>query len=166
MATDWAALQVEYVHGTMTMRDLADTHKIKAAGVMRRGANEKWDTKRKQESARVIKVSGDKLGEYRVDELVEFNETDLKIAKAMKHQISVHISTAQKSNMAMSPTDIRTLMSAHESAQRVGRLALGVSTENSQVTGLHGKDLIPDPIDSIKAELAALYGKGKAIKRK
>ena len=129
MATDWASLQIEYVHGTMTMRDLADSHSIKAAGVMRRAANEKWEAKRKQESSRVSKAASAKIGDKKIDDLAEFNEADLKIAKAMRMQVAVHIRNAQESKEVMSPADIRTLASAHEAAQRIGRLALGVSTD-------------------------------------
>ena len=48
-------------------------------------------------------------------------------------------------------------------AELLGR-HLKMFTDKLEHSGKDGKDLIPDPIDSIKAELAALYGKGKPKK--
>ena len=69
MATDWTALKLEYTHGSMAMRELADKHGINSAGVMRRAAKEGWDAERKQESAKVSKAANEVLGEDRVARL-------------------------------------------------------------------------------------------------
>ena len=108
MATDWTALRVEYVHGSATMRELADKHGIKSAGLMRRAAKEGWDAERKQESAKVSKAAGTLLADTRVDELAKFNADDLKMARA-----------------------IRAKAAAVDTAQKVGRLALGAETAHT-----------------------------------
>ena len=128
MATDWAALKTEYVHGTATMRELAEQKGIKAAGLMRRAAKEGWDAERKQKSAQVSRAAGESLTGTRVDELAKFNADDLKMARAIRAK------AAQMMVKANTPADLRALAGAVDTAQKVGRLALGASTENSMVT--------------------------------
>ena len=127
MATDWTKLRLEYVHGTATMRELADKHGIKAAGLMRRAAKEGWDAQRKQESAKVSKAAWEALGDTRAEELAKFNADDLKMARAIRAK------AAQMMASANTPSDLRALASAVDTAQKVGRLALGATTENTSV---------------------------------
>ncbi len=161
MATDWTKLRLEYIHGSMTMRELAITHDIKSAGVMRRAAKEGWESSRKQESAKVSKVATDVLGEARVDDLVKFNEDDLKVARALRAQVASSISTAARKQEIIPAADLRALAAAAEASQRIGRLALGVSTTNSQLTGKDGKPLIPTtPHEFTDEQLAAVIAAG------
>lgn len=127
MSADWGAIRTEYVHGTDTMRDLADKHGIKAAGLMRRAAKEGWDAERKQKSAEVSKAASANLTGSRVDELTKFSADDLKMARAIRAK------AAQMLQSANTPADLRALAGAVDTAQKVGRLALGASTENSTV---------------------------------
>jgi transposase-like protein len=145
MATDWTKLQTEYVHGTMTMRELADRHGIKAAGVMRKAAIEKWDEKRKQEAANVSKAATERVRESRIDELAHFNAEDLEIAKRIRKQVEQHMAFAPDVN----PAELRALAASAEAAQRIGRLALGVSTDNKSISGPNG-----GPIQSVSMTAA------------
>lgn len=126
--TDWPKLKLEYVHGVMTMRQLADTHGIKAAGLMKRAASEKWDASRKQLSAQVSKVANTVLTESRATILSKFNEDDLKVARAIRAKAANMLSNAS------SPQDISALARAFDTAQKIGRLALGAATENTNMT--------------------------------
>ena len=126
--TDWTAIQTEYVHGTDTMRDLADKHGINAAGLMKRAASEGWDAERKQKSAEVSKTASESILADRVAELAAFNAADLVMAKAIREKAETMM--AQVS----SAPELRALAAAVDTAQKVGRLALGASTENSTVT--------------------------------
>lgn len=128
MATDWTKLRAEYITSASTLRELADRHGIKAAGVMRRAAKEGWDAERKQESARVSKAAIDATVPDRVAELEKFNADDLKMARAIRAK------AAQMMANTSTPSDLRALAGAVDTAQKVGRLALGASTENSTVT--------------------------------
>lgn len=125
---DWTIIRTEYVHGAMTMRELAEKHGIKAAGLMRRAAKEGWDAERKQKSAEVSKAASTVLVDTRAEELAKFNADDLKMARAIRAK------AAQMMGSANSPNELRALAGAVDTAQRVGRLALGASTENSAVT--------------------------------
>jgi hypothetical protein len=149
MAADWTTIRTEYIHGSLTMRELADKHGIKAAGLMRRAANEGWEAQRKQESAKVSKAAGDVLAVTRTDELSKFNADDLRMARAIRAK------AAQMLPGAGSPADLAALARAVDTAQKVGRLALGASTENADVT-VHNDD-----DDALAAALADRLERGQ-----
>lgn len=128
MATDWTKLRLDYIHGNMTLRELAEQNNIKSAGVMRRAANEGWDADRKQESAKVSKVANEALSDTRASELSKFNEDDLKVARAIRGKAAAMLNTAQ------SAQELSALARSFDIAQKIGRLALGAATENSIVT--------------------------------
>ena len=128
VASDWTTIRTEYVHGADTMRELADKHGIKASGLMRRAAKEGWDAERKQKSAAVSRAASDVLTDTRVDALIQFNADDLKMARAIRAK------AARMMGDDLTPQDLRALAGSVDMAQKVGRLALGASTENSSVT--------------------------------
>lgn len=128
MAANWTAIRTAYIHGTDTMRELASKHGIKAAGLMRRAANEGWDAERKRQSAEISKAASATLTDSRTSELARFNADDLRMARAIRSK------AAQMMAATTTPADLRALAGAVDTAQRVGRLALGASTENSSLT--------------------------------
>lgn len=138
MATDWTAVRLAYVTGTKTLREVADEFGIKSAGVMRRAAKEGWEAERKQQSATVSKAAQDRIADQRTDELARLNEDDLRLSRALRAQIAKSITAATAAGAPLSPPELRALAGAHESAQRVARLALGASTESSELTGKDG----------------------------
>lgn len=128
MATDWTKLRIEYVTSSITLRELAEKHGIKAAGVMRRAANEQWESVRKQESAKVIMASLSASVPERASELEKFNAEDLALANLIRAKARDMLDDAA------SPSDLKALSGAIDTAQKVGRLALGAATENTSVT--------------------------------
>lgn len=130
MATDWVKLRTEYVTSSLTLRELAEKHGIKAAGVMRRAASSKegWDALRKHEAEKVSKLAIAASLPERVNELEKFNADDLKMARAIRAK------AAQMMASASSPQELRALAGAVDISQRVGRLALGATTENTATT--------------------------------
>ena len=128
MATDWNLLRVEYVTSSITMRELADKHGINASGIMRRAANEKWESERKKESAKVITASLESSVIDRSAELEAFNAEDLAMAKAIRAKASAMMEETT------TPQDLKALSGAIDTAQKVGRLALGANTESSIIT--------------------------------
>lgn len=163
MATDWTALKLEYVHGTDTMRSLADKHKIKAAGVMARAVKEGWDVARKQEQAKASTIANASLGDLRAIQLAEFNEADLKMAKNLRAMVTKQI---QKSQGDLEPAQIRALAGAASEAQRIGRLALGAETENTktEVTQKDGVLVIGSVMSPDDWEKAAKAQQAELIK--
>jgi hypothetical protein len=128
MATDWAALKVEYVNSALTYGELAERHGLKAGTVRQRANREGWNDSRNAVSQFVTKVATEQITENRVDELIKFNAEDLATAKAIRNK------AIEMMDGIESPSDLRALAGAVDVAQKVGRLALGASTENSAVT--------------------------------
>ena len=145
MVIDWEKLRSEYITTRITLRELADKHGIKAAGVMRRAANEYWEAERKQESAKVSSAVINASAEVRVAELDKFNADDLKMARAIRAR------AAQMMATVTSPQDLRAIAGAVDAAQKVGRLALGVSTNSNEITGKDGAPIAP-PVFNISFE--------------
>lgn len=136
MATDWAALKLQYVHGAETLREIAEKHNIKAAGVMRRAAKEGWDAARKQASARVSAIAGTALGDERATRLAKFNEQDAKIAEALKAKAARMLNALGDDDKALA-----NLVRVFDGAQKIGLLALGAATANTELTGPGGVPL-------------------------
>lgn len=136
MATDWAALKLQYVHGAETLREIAEKHNIKAAGVMRRAAKEGWDAARKQASARVSTIAGTALGDERATRLAKFNEQDAKIAEALKAKAARMLNALGDDDKALA-----NLVRVFDGAQKIGLLALGAATANTELTGPGGVPL-------------------------
>ena len=68
------------------------------------------------------------ITESRTDDLAKFNADDLKMARAIRAK------AAQMMQTATTPSQLQALAAAVDKAQKVGRLALGASTENNTVT--------------------------------
>ncbi len=138
MAVDWNALELEFVNGSMTYEELAQKHNIKPGTVRQQGKRKGWTEKRTDLSQAVTKAAQANLIEVRTDELSKFNENDLKVAKAIRSQVARSIEKAQGANAPIDPLKLRALAGALESAQRVGRLALGATTNNTGVSAPGG----------------------------
>lgn len=123
---DWGALRAEYINGTMSLRELAEANGIKAAGLMSRAAKEGWDAERKRFQAESSKRALELAADDRADRLAKFNDQDLKIAEALKAKAVALLKEADDSR------ELASLSKVFESAQRIGRLALGATTENTE----------------------------------
>jgi hypothetical protein len=141
--TEWDVLRTEYVSSNITLRELADKHGCSEDAVEKKAQREGWSDARRKLSAEVLAKADAELAESRAKELVKFNDEDLKVAKALRAQIAKHINEAMQSNVPLSTHDIKRLTSAAVDAQKSGRLALGVSTSNNEVTGANGQPLVP-----------------------
>lgn len=122
--TDWPALKLEYVNSALSLRELAERHGIKSAGVMGRAVKEGWDAARKQKQAEVSAAAQEQLTASRIDELAAFNEADLKMARAIRAKAAQMMQQGQ----SLSPAELRSVASAADTAQKIGRLALGAET--------------------------------------
>ena len=130
MATDWAALKIEYVNGSMQYKELAEKHKLKEGTVRQRANREGWAEERNAVSRAVTQAANAVLGDERAQRLAKFNDQDIKIAEALKAK-AARILNSDASN------DERVLASltrVFDGAQKIGLLALGAATENTTVT--------------------------------
>ena len=137
MAIDWPALKVEYVNSAMSYREISEKYGVKEATVRKRVNREGWNDARHAVSQFVTTVATEQITENRVDELIKFNKEDLETAKAIRTKAIAMM------QLIDSPSDLRALAGAVDVAQKVGRLALGASTENSA----HAHKGLPASVD-------------------
>lgn len=125
---DWQRIRTEYVNGHASLGELAHKHGVTKAAIDKRASREKWSADRQRKSAEVSARVSDQLTEQRTSDLAKFNEDDLTVARAIRATVATKI--AELRSNGGSPSDLRALASAAESAQRIGRLALGATTGN------------------------------------
>lgn len=140
---DWERIRLEYISSSISIREIADKHECSADALEKRAGREQWTEQRRKMSAEIQAKADAEVSEKRAQDLIKFNEEDLNVAKALRSQIAKHINDAIKSSTPLSTHDIRRLASAAADAQKIGRLALGVSTSNNEHTGANGQPLVP-----------------------
>lgn len=141
--SDWDLIRTEYISSSISIRELAEKYKCSADALEKRAQTQSWTEQRRKISAEVLAKAEAEITARRAEELIEFNKQDLQIAKALRAQIAKHINEAMQQNELLTPKEIKTLVSAASDAQKIGRLALGVSTSNNEHTGANGLPLVP-----------------------
>ena len=102
-----------------------------------------WTEQRRKISAEVLAKADAEITARRAEELSEYNKQDLQIAKALRAQIARHIQNSINGQTLLTPRELKILASAQAEAQKIGRLALGVSTSNNEHTGANGLPFVP-----------------------
>ena len=141
--SDWDAIRTAYISSSISIRELAEKYKCSPDALEKRAYTQGWSEQRRKISAEVLAKAEAEITERRAKELSAYNEQDLQVAKAIRSQIAKHIAEAMESKTLLSAKDLKTLVSAAADAQKIGRLALGVSTSNNEHTGANGLPLIP-----------------------
>lgn len=156
--TDWNKLRLEYINSTLSLRDLAEKHKVNDAGVMKRAAKEKWEQERQRRSAEVSAAAQEKITEQAVDRLAEFSAKDIELAELFKSKITNIL--ANIDDEKADGVFLNTLANALSTAQKVGRLALGAETANTKTTGKMDVNVAqPEDITGILAEMEQMASK-------
>jgi transposase-like protein len=128
---DWPAAHAEYVNNAgLTYADIAAKYGINPSALRMRAGREQWTDQRQAAQAKLLQKVTEKTIHDTVAELAKYNEQDLIAAKALR---SLAARQMQAGNLE--PKDVRALAGAIESAQRIARLALGASTENTELSG-------------------------------
>lgn len=137
---DWLAIKLAYIHSAKTLSQIALEHGVSESAAEKRSEREKWAEARRELSESVSRTATERINAERLTELANWNDADLRVAKAMRGQIIAAINTAANMAKPLKPAEIRSLASAAEAVQKMGRLALGATTTN---TGLSGPDGAP-----------------------
>lgn len=151
---DWIALRVEYVNGTMALTDLAAKHSVPVSSVEKHCSREGWRDERARLSAKVRESATKSVAKTRTAQLKEWNENDLRIAKALRSKVASRISNLNEDSSAFTG-QLRALASAAESAQRLARLALGATTQNTGLSDIEGNPINPPRLGDFYESLAA-----------
>lgn len=137
---DWLAVKLEYINSSKSIRQVAEEFGVGASAAMKRCAAEGWEAERKQQAQKVSAEAQKVSTASRAQELAKFNEDDLRVARAIRAKAASMLGTVK------SPADLRALASAMDAAQKIGRLALGATTDNTGHSDPNGG---PIPISSV-----------------
>jgi flagellar basal body P-ring protein FlgI len=124
---DWLAIQTEFVSGK-EYAELSQIYNVKEATIRQRAKRGDWSQIRHSASQAVTEKAIDSIIEVKADLLAKLNETDLSAAQAIRDKANELLGTVT------SAQELKALSGTFDIAQKISRLALGASTENSSVT--------------------------------
>jgi hypothetical protein len=126
---DWVSVMQGYITTDVSLRDIAAKLGCNIHAVERRSALDGWSAARDKFRAQVGHRAQALQVETRAHKLKDWNDNDLKLAKAIRGQATREFNRAAQSGTVDINT-LRNVASVIESTQRIGRLALGATTDN------------------------------------
>lgn len=147
-------LKLEFVNGTMTLRALADKHGVSYTSIRQWASRYEWSKARNDISHAITKKAFASQVKTRIEELTQFNSDDLKMAKALRAG-AASLMNKYSQEQKISLEDLSKIARIVADAQKIGRLALGASTDNAGIgDDEQGPILITDvPIKEYKEAL-------------
>lgn len=149
-------IRAEFIAGKMTLRDLAEKHGVAYDALRKAAARGEWMDERHKVSQKVTSDAVNASIQTRVSELSQFNADDLRMAKALRGMAAQLINQSQQPNgKKLTIGELGQIARLAADAQKIGRLALGASTDNHELTGAgQGPIQVSDvPLDKYKAAL-------------
>lgn len=132
----YADIRAEFIAGKMTLRDLAEKHGVGYDTLRKAAARGEWMDERHKVSQKVTSDAVSASIQTRVSELSQFNADDLKMAKALRGMAAKLLNDSQKQGAKpLTIGEIGQIARVVGDAQKIGRLALGASTDNHELTG-------------------------------
>lgn len=157
--TDWAAIEAEYLTTPAQIVELAKKYGVAENSIAQKASKYGWTAKKTKATEVIINTVVDACIVERATTLIR----DLKQINDSALQDAQKIRSEALRLKCYEMKDVNAFASALEKAQRMERLALGVSTDNSQLTGRDGKDLgagampvITIPENATKAQMRDL----------
>lgn len=151
----------EYVNSTLSLQELAEKHDVTYGRLRNVAGKQKWSMQRADQSKKVTEAAKAASIFDRVEELRRSNEDDLRMAKALRGLAAQMINNSQQPGARkLSLGELGQAAKVVADAQKIARLALGASTENSE---LSGPDQGPIKVADVSIE-AFLEARAKAIK--
>jgi hypothetical protein len=139
--TNWAAARQAYVTSDNTLGEIAAQYGCSEQAIKRRSMLDRW-TDARNSFRRAVNMKADAAqAESRAHKLKEWNDNDLRLARAIRGQAAKVLGTLEAGDI----NTLRNLASVVESTQRIGRLALGATTDNRGVIGEPGEDGVAAP---------------------
>ena len=148
---DWDVLKLEYAKGNESLRAFAKARDLPFQTVSRRATKEGWVQARSQFRDKAESIAQEKLANERAAnihskaatlaaEQEDWNKRDLDLAKALRAMVVVQITNAQKRDtkgdlvQPLTANQLRTLTSTVGELQKIGRLALNLTTDNQGIS--------------------------------
>lgn len=152
----YSDIRTEFIAGQMTIRELAEKHNVSYEALRKVASRNGWMNERHAVTQNVTSKAVATAIHTRVTELSQFNADDLKMAKALRGMAAQLINQSQQPNAKkLSLGELGQIARLASDAQKIGRLALGASTDNHELTGTErGPIQVSDvPLDEYKAAL-------------
>lgn len=152
-AIDWTDIKLAYVHSGARVADLAVEHGVKEDTIWKRVTREGWNEQRANAEQQAYADAAGAMAKQRAKDLIKFNDDDLRIARALRGRVAKRLGEVDQATQqptAIPPNELRQLAGVAEAAQKMGRLALGASTDNLGVGGPGGDG--PVPVTNISKE--------------
>lgn len=127
---DWDALKYDYMFNSVTFVELAKKYNVSETSIRKQSSRNNWPVEKQQSAEKVQNTAFDKMQEQRSTQLAQWNDEDIRLARAMRAKAAQIMMDAEKTDAAT----LRSIASIADTAQKIARLAFGVSTENSTVT--------------------------------
>lgn len=146
-AVNWLEIKSRFIHSSFSTGELAKEFDLNPATVTKRCTREGWMVARIAEQQRVAAIISEEASTKRSRVLTQFNEDDLKMSRALRARCAKLLNksdttTANSDGVKadeLTPSALRQIAATAEIAQRMGRLALGASTDNHGLAGQGGE---------------------------
>lgn len=137
---DWGVIAARYISDdSVTLQSLSDQYNIPISTLKSRCSEGGWTSKRRQKTTAIVQKATAKAEKSMVEIAAKFNQDDIKLAQSLKYKVA----TLLQAEDDLSPQELNSLANTLSTSQKIGRLALGMSTDNSVVTGKDGTPLQP-----------------------
>jgi len=149
---NWTQIKSEYIEGVKnkkgdieypTLKELSEKYKCSYLYIRGVAAKENWTQERNIYITKIQQLKQEKKSEILASEAARFDSKTLELAKAGENFISVffnQIVKKFKSEELIKKEDIEGLDRALVNYQKVGKLALGESTDINETKGLEDLD--------------------------
>lgn len=127
---DWDAVKYDYIFNSVTFVELAKKYGVSETAIRKQSSRNNWPVEKQQASDKVQKSAYDKMEENRATQLATWNDEDIRLARAMRGRAAQMM--VESANL--DANTLRAIASVADTAQKIARLAFGVSTENATIT--------------------------------
>jgi hypothetical protein len=156
---DWAAMKADYLaNRSLTMKDIAAKYGCSEISVKKHSQTENWVSERAAIHREFVRSTTEANLRKQAKTALQFNEDVLTEAMSLLYSIKEEHENLKAAG-ELRPNELGKLTTALKTTLETGRLALGLSTNNSEHTGKDGAPLSGElSKDDIHAELIALLG--------
>lgn len=133
---DWAAAKIWFLADhTRTLNEVAAQFNANAGTLRRRAATEKWVDDRNRAAAENAQKAAEQQQADHLDRIKRCNEETLAIARAIRAKAAGFL------RGELTPAELNAVAGASDKATMQERLALGMATSSSELTGKDGAPL-------------------------
>lgn len=126
---DWDAIKYDYIFNSVTFVELAKKYDVSETAIRKQSSRNNWPIEKQQAGDKLQKSAFELMEENRASQLATWNDEDIRLARAMRSRAA-----KMMVEEGLDATTLRAIASVADTAQKIARLAFGVSTENSTVT--------------------------------